>query len=139
MLVAAVKYLWNTNLKDVRADIAEYRNIRKNCNELKKTKKNEFALLRGENGCIKIGREDFSIVINNSDVTHDVKLLECEQVTFTPCKNMSAIFCTDTKCPYFEKNKNYITACRDYEIARLNKKKFWGNKFARVKQSLQKR
>lgn len=133
MLIAAVKYLWKTGMKDIRKDILEYRRVCRVCKDLKKTKKKEYALLRGENGCIKVTKENLDIVFNNSDVMRDIKLLECEQENFIPCENLSASLCKNVTCPYFNRNKNYINACSKYDIARINKSEFWENKFMRVR------
>lgn len=124
MLVAVVKYLWNTKVDDIRADIKEYEALNKTCERLKKTKQARYAQLSGAKGCIshKVRTETLGI--------DGVDFVEYDQETFSECKNLTDSLCNYSSCPFFEKNKNYIMAANVYRTALQNKKSFWGRKFA---------
>ncbi len=135
MLSAAVKYLLNTDMKNIRADIKEYRDLSKKCSDLRKKKNKSYKLLNVKGGCPLryLRTRTITIAIDPRENIAGSDVLEYEEKYYSICEKFFGVPCMDTNCSFHKKNNNYMALNKAYEVEKRKKEKFWEKKISRQK------
>lgn len=140
-----VKYLQRTPMAQIRADWAEYMNLRRQCTAARDARRAAYGrIVTIENGekqgpaiqsCIcQYYYTGYPFRNNNGDSLNDnmvwVRYSNCNKFDDDMTK------CAKMDCPFVRSNHEYVDACARLKVMRQARHDFWGYKFAQACQNV---
>lgn len=128
-----LRYVTSNSVAKIMSDIEQYKELRHRVKNLKQISNEKYGDMRRANGCIKKELETQSLTLDTSDAWRQFEIVEYNVARFVPCEHLSEKLCLNENCPHFDENKNYICALQNYKNICDMKRRFWREKFNRVK------